>query len=54
VRLRRVPEIMFHFDEGIAHQARVEELILEIKAKETEEQKIKDAQEPPHTEEPTE
>lgn len=43
VRLRRVPEIMFHFDEGIAHQARVEELILEIKAKEAEEQKVKDA-----------
>ncbi len=47
VRLRRVPEIVFHFDEGIAHQARVEELILEIKAKEAEEQQIKDAQNPP-------
>ena len=34
IQLRRVPEIVFHFDEGIAHQARVEELILEIKAKE--------------------
>ena len=30
VQLRRVPELAFHFDEGIAHQARVEELILEI------------------------
>jgi len=30
MRLRRVPELMFHFDEGIAHQARVEELLLEI------------------------
>lgn len=38
VRLRRVPEIIFHFDEGIGHQARVEELILEIKAKEADEQ----------------
>ena len=47
IQLRRVPEIVFHFDEGIAHQARVEELILEIKAKEGEEQKIKDAQDPP-------
>ncbi len=47
VRLRRVPELVFHFDEGIAHQARVEELILEIKAKEADEQKIKDAAAPP-------
>jgi ribosome-binding factor A len=30
LRLRRVPEINFHFDEGIAHQARVEEILLEI------------------------
>lgn len=30
LRLRRVPEIIFHFDVGIAHQARVEELIIEI------------------------
>ena len=30
IRLRRVPELIFHFDEGIAHQARVEELIIEI------------------------
>jgi ribosome-binding factor A len=30
VRLRRVPELIFHFDEGIAHQARVEEILLDI------------------------
>ena len=30
IRLRRVPELHFHYDEGIAHQARVEELIYEI------------------------
>jgi ribosome-binding factor A len=30
MRLRRVPELNFHFDEGIAHQARVEEILLDI------------------------
>jgi len=30
LRLRRVPELNFQFDEGIAHQARVEEILLEI------------------------
>lgn len=30
VRLRRVPEITFTYDESIAHQARVEELLQEI------------------------
>lgn len=44
INLRRVPEIVFHFDEGIAHQARVEELIIEIKAKEAAEQAERDAQ----------
>lgn len=44
IRLRRVPELAFHFDEGIGHQARVEELILEIKAKEADEQAVRDAQ----------
>jgi ribosome-binding factor A len=30
LRLRRVPELNFHFDEGIAHQARVEEILIDI------------------------
>ena len=30
MRLRRVPELNFQFDEGIAHQARVEEILLDI------------------------
>src|SRR6185436_16077048 len=30
LRLRRVPELNFQFDEGIAHQARVEEILLDI------------------------
>jgi len=30
VRLRRVPELAFTFDESIAHQARVEELLQDI------------------------
>ncbi|HXE80418.1 MAG TPA: 30S ribosome-binding factor RbfA [Vicinamibacterales bacterium] len=33
LRLRRVPELRFHFDESIAHQARVEELLQEIHAR---------------------
>ena len=55
LRLRRVPEIAFHFDEGIGHQARVEELILEIKAKEVEEQAVREAQPdaPPPTDDTT-
>ncbi len=44
IQLRRVPELAFHFDEGVAHQARVEELLLEIKAKEAAEQAARDAQ----------
>ena len=44
IQLRRVPELVFHFDEGIGHQARVEELIIEIKAKEAEEQATREAQ----------
>lgn len=31
LRLRRVPELTFVFDESIAHQARVEELLQEIR-----------------------
>lgn len=30
IQLRRVPELVFHFDEGIAHQARVEEILIDI------------------------
>ncbi|MND01875.1 Ribosome-binding factor A [compost metagenome] len=41
LRLRRVPEISFHFDEGIAHQARVEEILIEIQ-KDREVNPIKD------------
>jgi ribosome-binding factor A len=33
LRLRRVPELQFVFDQSIEHQARVEELIQEIHAK---------------------
>jgi ribosome-binding factor A len=40
IQLRRVPEIMFHFDEGIAHQARVEELLIEIKTKEAQDAQV--------------
>jgi ribosome-binding factor A len=31
LKLRRVPELAFQFDESVAHQARVEELLEEIK-----------------------
>jgi ribosome-binding factor A len=41
LRLRRVPELNFQFDEGIAHQARVEEILLEIQ-KDREANPIKD------------
>jgi ribosome-binding factor A len=34
LRLRHAPEIQFVFDESIAHQARVEELLQEIRAQE--------------------
>jgi ribosome-binding factor A len=33
LRLRRVPEVEFVFDESIAHQARVEQLLQEIHAR---------------------
>jgi ribosome-binding factor A len=32
VRLRRVPEIRFEFDQGVEHQARIEEILLELQA----------------------
>jgi ribosome-binding factor A len=35
LRLRHVPEIQFVFDQSIAHQARVEELLQEIHAQES-------------------
>jgi ribosome-binding factor A len=31
LQLRRVPEITFHYDESVAHQARVDELLENIK-----------------------
>jgi ribosome-binding factor A len=34
LRLRHVPDLRFVFDESIAHQARVEELLQEIRAQE--------------------
>lgn len=34
LRLRRVPEVQFVYDESIAHQARVEELLQELHAAE--------------------
>jgi ribosome-binding factor A len=36
LKLRRVPELAFQFDESIAHQARVEELLEQIKRKDAE------------------
>jgi ribosome-binding factor A len=36
LRLRRVPELTFAFDQSIAHQARVEELIEQIHREDTE------------------
>jgi len=33
LRLRRIPELEFSFDQSIAHQARVEELLQEIHAR---------------------
>ena len=32
VRLRRVPELRFEFDQGVEHQARVEQILLELQA----------------------
>ena len=36
LQLRRVPEIAFHYDESVAHQARVEELLDDIKREDAE------------------
>ena len=52
MRLRRVPELNFHFDEGIAHQARVEEILIDIQ-KDREENPIQ-PDEPPSPERPKE
>ena len=30
MRLRRVPELQFHFDEGVAHQDRIERILIEL------------------------
>lgn len=30
IRLRRVPELVFHFDEGVEHQARIEKILLDL------------------------
>jgi ribosome-binding factor A len=30
VRLRRVPELQFHFDQGVENQARIEKILLEL------------------------
>jgi ribosome-binding factor A len=30
IRLRRVPELVFHFDEGIERQARIEQILIEL------------------------
>jgi ribosome-binding factor A len=30
MRLRRVPELQFHFDEGVEHQDRVERILIEL------------------------
>jgi ribosome-binding factor A len=35
LQLRRVPELAFRFDESVAHQARVEELLEDIKREDT-------------------
>ena len=36
LQLRRVPEIAFRYDESVAHQARVEELLEDIKREDAE------------------
>lgn len=40
VRLRRVPELQFFYDEAIAHQDRIEQILLDL-------QKERDEREPP-------
>jgi ribosome-binding factor A len=32
VRLRRVPELRFEFDQGVEHQARIEKILIELQA----------------------
>jgi len=34
LRLRRVPELQFFYDESIAHQDRIEQILQELKAEE--------------------
>lgn len=36
IRLRRAPELAFHYDESIARQDRVEQILQELKAQESE------------------
>jgi ribosome-binding factor A len=36
LQLRRVPELHFQFDESVAHQDRVEQILRDLKAEETE------------------
>lgn len=47
LQLRRVPELHFQFDEGIAHQDRVERILIELEAER------QHADEPPPDEPPT-
>lgn len=42
LRLRRVPELEFCFDESVGHHARVEELLQELHAEETERARQRD------------
>ena len=41
--LRRVPELQFHFDASIAHQARIEEILLDLEAERRERAEAADA-----------
>ena len=50
LRLRHVPDVQFVFDQSIAHQARVEELLQEIRAREAEQRD--DAPEPGDPDDP--
>jgi ribosome-binding factor A len=50
LRLRHVPDVQFVFDQSIAHQARVEELLQEIHAREAEQRD--DAPEPGDPDDP--
>jgi ribosome-binding factor A len=43
MRLRRVPELQFHFDEGVAHQDRIERILIEL----AEERKARGGGDPP-------